>query len=208
MRAMRANPGGSPRTWLAMQRAVARKRRVINRTNAPAKPRKPKFKKAQFVRAMRGTCGIYTLIAENLRCNPHTVRNLLNRPDWEDVRAEWASERAMLVDKAYGTVDYALSQRVDIGTAANTAKWVLQHLERERFGEGARTVVVEGGKNPIRTENKNVNVNANIDVSELGLPVEARRAILMALDARDRERENAALAAEQARVLPCPTPTP
>lgn len=156
-------------------------------------PTRAVTKKADFIRALEGTGGIKNEIAKNLGVSRMTVRKLLVRPDWADVREAWEEECENLGDLAVTTIKDMIKQRLDFGTAAGAAKWYLSRVRREQFGDESKTII-EGGKKPLQINQ----LNANIPIEALDLPIEVKRQIINALDARDE--------AEKSRELSLPAP--
>lgn len=168
------------------QRQMAKARyakRAIRKMNP--KPASARMQKADFIRALKGTGGIKAHIAENLGCQRKTVCDLLQRPDWTDVLAEYEQEVAGTSDDAERCVREMIRQRYDSAVAAATAKWYLAKIRREIYGDETKTII-EGGRNPIRTHATVTNADLNIDA--LNLPLEVKRQILDAIEARDAAR--------------------
>lgn len=113
-------------------RMAGRSRKKVGRPLAAGKVR--------FFRAMRNTRGIKKLIADNLGISCQTVANLLERPDWADVREAWLAEKEQAIDTAEDTVLKAIEQWREVETprgdkvmvgdadlATTTAKWLLSN---------------------------------------------------------------------------------
>lgn len=163
-----------PKSWQEIQLRHARYRAKLKRSQRPRKPGRPRITKAEFVEALRGTGGIKTTIAERLGVYYGTVSNLLNRPDWQDVRREWAIEKERGVEIAKATIMDAIQQRLDIGIAAANARWLLSKALAQEYGDKI-TQTIQGGSEPIKI------MSANVDVS--ALPLELRRQLLEAIEA-------------------------
>jgi DNA-binding CsgD family transcriptional regulator len=181
--------------WKRQQLQKARHRAKLSRANQPKKPVKALTSKADFVKALKGTGGIKTRIAENMGINRNTVDALLARPDWTDVLQEYEAEREAGVDAAEQCIMEAISQRLDIGTASMNARWLLSKLRRHSFGDD-KTLTIDGGPNPIRTQ------NVNIDINALNLPIDVKRQILTALDDEEDKQKRKLI---EAQVVPTPT---
>lgn len=159
--------------------------------------------KYRFIRAMRGTRGIKTLIAQNLGVTYSIVSTLLDRLDWQDVRQAWLEEKEKSADKAEDAILKSIEDYgKDPALATNNARWLLSKLRPKEFGDKT-TTVLEGGDNPIKV------MQGMVDLNQLALPPEIKRQVLNALDARDEaEREAAALQAPVAAQLPAPVALP
>jgi hypothetical protein len=159
--------------------------------------------KYRFIRALRQTRGIKTLIAANLGVTYSVVHNLLERPDWADVRQAWLDEREKSADKAEDAILKSIEDYdEDAALATANARWLLSKLRPKEFGDKS-TTVLEGGENPLKI------MAGMVDLNQLALPPEIKRQVLNALDARDEaEREAAALQAPVAPQLPAPVSLP
>lgn len=164
------------------QAALARKRQKVSQANLPPRPRN-RIKKRDFIAALKGTAGILAKIAQNLKCDRTTVKSLLSRPEWQDVREEYAQERETGVDLAELCVQDAIAQRYDLSTAVNTAKWYLTKIRKEVYGDEAK--VTHAGK-----------IETGVRVEDLpDLPLEAKKAILEAVEKKDAAEKAARQAA-------------
>lgn len=161
------------------QFTAARKRHKVQQANLPPQPFPPYTTKAEFVKALEGTAGILARIAGNLKRDRATVRRLLERPDWQDMREAWEEERQTGTDLAEVTVHEALNQRVDLVLAAKTAQWVLTKLRKETFGD--ETKINHTGK-----------IQTDLSLDDLDLPLETKKVLLEAA-----ERKAAAEKAER-----------
>lgn len=160
-------------------RAKARIQRMNNiALNPPVMP--ARTKKREFKKAMAGTGGIKSLIAENLGVARSTVTTLLDRPDWADVLALYMEEVEAGKDEAETCIRDAIKQRGDLSTASLNARWLLSRVRRQKYGDES-TVKVEGGKTPVRLDV----LSANIPVESLNLPLELKRQIIEAMDAKE-----------------------
>lgn len=137
------------------------------------------FSKAQFLIALMGTGGVIKDIAKGLDTSSERVRILLDRPDWDDVREAWLEEMRAMKDHAICALRDAMIQRLDVATAARTAQWYLSKVEREQFGDK----VNEG--EPIRVQH--AHLHATVSVDALDLPLDVRRKILEAAEAKEQE---------------------
>jgi hypothetical protein len=139
--------------------------------------------KQRFIRAMRNTRGIKRLIADNLGIAYQTVANLLERPDWADVREAWLAEREKAIDTAEDTVLKAIEGDDPIPATTN-ARWLLSKLRPAQYGE-KQTAVIEGGDKPLKI------LQGVVDLNALALPLEIKRHVLQALDAKEADERAA-----------------
>lgn len=140
--------------------------------------------KLRFIKAMKGTRGNRRLIAENLRIGYNTVCLILQRPDWQDVKALLDAERQKAIDKAEDVVMNAIEGN-DVVIATQNARWLLARLRPDQYAEKS-TTVLEGGNNPIKV------LQGVVDLNALNMPLEVKRQVLAALDAKqeaEREKE-------------------
>lgn len=159
--------------------------------------------KLRFIKAMKGTRGIKKLIADALGITYNTVHQLLERPDWQDVKQAWLDEKEKSADKAEDAILKSIEDYdEDPALATNNARWLLSKLRPKEFGDKT-TTVLEGGENPIKV------MAGMVDLNQLALPPEIKRQVLNALDAKDeQEREAAALQAPQQAQLLAPVALP
>jgi hypothetical protein len=98
------------------------------------------------------------------------------------MRILYREEYERVADLAEDTIKFATEQRLDVSTASRTAQWLLsraRHKNRQ-LGDESK-VVIEGGDKPVGIVQTQV-----IDIETLGLPLEIRRAILEAIEAKER----------------------
>ncbi len=158
----------------------------LKRSQAPRKPPKPKKHRLKaiplqrFLNAVPGSTGILTVIAERVGCTYMTVWSAMKR--WPELVEAVEVERERLGDVAQQAVEYAIQQRLDVGTSARTACWVLSRPRYAKRGMADESkVTVEGGEHPIRHEGV-------VLLDTLNLPVEMKRSIL---EQMDRQRQEA-----------------
>lgn len=145
-------------------------------------PKNPPCSKRKFLRALKGTAGVYKDIAHRLNTSVHQVKKYLDRPGWEDVRKAWREEKDRVLDLA----EDAIAQAIESGDpkiATKNARWFLEKRGKER-GYGDK-VTIEGGENPIRHE-VGVVVLDEERLAELSL--EERKKILAELDEEEQKQ--------------------
>lgn len=153
------------------------------------KPRKkvrrvPTIKKSRYRKAILGSFGNKSLIAERLGCSVAAVYKALAREGWEDIKALLEIELERVADVAEDTILTAMKQRMDMATASRTAQWLLsraRHRNRKMTDESK--VIHEGGDKPIQ-------VSSAIPVDALDLPLEVRKQILEAVERKAQEAQD------------------
>jgi hypothetical protein len=142
--------------------------------------------KNQFKKAIKGSWGNRTVIAERLGILRNRVDQRLCDPDWKDVRQYYDQEHERVADIAEDTVLYAIRQKLDVATAARTALALLAKARYNNRNLGDESKIIhEGGDKPIHTVNENV-----INVESLELPLEVRKAILEAIEAKEQAKQS------------------
>ena len=135
------------------------------------------FTKDQFLAVLPGTCGDKLGIAKQLDCSIAAVINALERPGWEDIKFAYEKEAQTAGDFFFGSLKFVAAQSWDLPSKLRASLAGLK-AHRPEYVESSR-VTVEGGRNPIRTQNQNLTV----DLSMLkGLSVECQRELLAAID--------------------------
>ena len=84
-----------------------------------------RFTAGQFVKAMPGTGGIVSVLAERVDCAWSTARSAIDR--WPTVKRAWQDERAKVTDSAQSNVIHAIVEDKDLPTS----KWWLQLMDDE-----------------------------------------------------------------------------
>ncbi len=137
--------------------------------------------KQRFLKALEGSGGIKSRIAERLECHPSAVRHALSQPDWDDVRERYFEECESVKDAAEKAIKNAIESD-DPQLATQNARWYLARKARERgFGDESK-LVMEGGDKPIKMNNA-------ISLDELNLPIEIRRKLLETIEQQEQDEE-------------------
>ena len=158
-----------------------------------AKERIPAITPQKFCKAVKGTAGIKSRIAENLNTTWQTVWGILHREGkkWDRCREAYVHETEIMGDKAEETLIDCMEQRLDLGTASRTAQFILTNRFRKRGYQNQQKIVLEGGDTPL------IQVNIQqIDLSTLNLSLEVRSAILDAIEEREEEMKQIELKKE------------
>ena len=177
--------------WKKLQLKRARQAARLQRTKVQAPARPARTKKQTFIQALAGTGGILIAIARNMGVHRQTVVNLIERPDWADMRALLKEEIDTRADLAEEAILTSIKSRVDPSQTLN-ARWYLSKVKKVIYGDETRTVI-EGGETPVKV------ATLNIDVNELDLPLELKREILLALDKKEEQRNLLELKAQGAQ---------
>jgi len=167
-------------TRIQIARAKAKySMKVVN--NLPKKRKlRPRIRRQRFMAALFDSCGILTVIGERLGCTAATVKRYLDRPDWADIREMWEEEREKLICLAECRIKKVLENNSPsmAQVSAQTARWVLSRLAKDRYGDTKR-MVLEGGDKPIEVNNKQVSIDS------LDLPLEVRKTLLEAMEKQE-----------------------
>lgn len=148
------------------------------------KERIPTITPQKFCKAVKGTAGIKSKIADNLNTTWQTVWEILHRPHkkYDRCREAYIHETEIMGDKAEATLIECMDQRLDFGVASRTAQFILSHKYQKRGWQNQQKVVIEGGETPF------IQVNIQqVDLSTLNLSLSVRSAILDALEEREEE---------------------
>lgn len=94
-------------------------------------------------------------------------------------------------DEAENAIRKAITDTRDMALATLNARWFLSKQRREQFGD---TMVLEGGKTPIHVN------TTHTPIESLNLPVEIKRKLLEALDAKEETERQQKLEMERQRV--------
>lgn len=138
------------------------------------RPLGPPLTPGRVIRAIKGTGGRISHIAEKLKVTPSAVHLRLKDPSqaWDRVREAMQEENERVGDLAEKTIEEVMEQRLDLGTALRAATTYLDRKCRHRGWGEQRTHVLEGGRTPIAVSN----ITVPVDVDKL--PLEVRRALL------------------------------
>ena len=85
---------------------------------------KRQFTAAQFIKAIPGTGGIVTALAERVGCGWHTAKRYIE--DYVTVAEAWEAERNRITDKAKHNIIKAIN-----GGDLQNSKWWLQVMDAE-----------------------------------------------------------------------------
>ena len=146
---------------------------------------------AQFKKALPGTCGNVKLIAERLQVSWGCIYNKLKRlreghkkyqtKAWQSAWQAYKDEQEYMADIAEETIGDVMRQRLDLSSAARTAKWYLERKHGEDRGyKEKRELTLEGGSTPIHVKNEEV-----LPLDSLDLPLDVRKQILEAMEKKE-----------------------
>jgi len=155
---------------------------TVEKDTTPTRKPYDKATKTRVLKAIPGSGGIIARICKRLDCSRSTLKSRLELPDWDDVRAEMDLERDAVGDIAERTVQESMRQRLDIGTAARTAKWYLERKHEDRGYKDRKELTIEGGNNPLQINSTNV-----VFLDTLDLDINTRREILKAIKEKEAQ---------------------
>ena len=144
-----------------------------------------KITKIKMTKAIEGTGGIKTRIAERLGVQWASVNDALKREGWDDIREIYQDECEKVGDLAEERIVDIIKDKNVLVAAESTknARWYLSKKHKNRgYGEES-TVTVQGGDKPI-TVNHNL-----INISELDLPLETKKEILAAIEKKEAKEK-------------------
>lgn len=164
---------GAKQKLLIVHAKAKRKLNIANRSH------KTRITKTQFVEALEGTGGVKKTLAERLDIGVRTVDKLLAREDWDDVLELYMTECRSVTDIAESVIIKAMKQfKKNPELATQTAKWYVSKRMQDIYGD---KTIIEGGQNPIKT------LNAHVQLPLEKLSIETQRAILEAMDEKEKE---------------------
>jgi transposase len=166
---------------------TARAAKAVIKANKPPRKRPIRITKKKFLKALAGTGGIKQRIAERLGTSQVTVRNILRRPDWLDVRIAFEEETERLVDAAESRIVREIEHGDDAAVATANARWFLSRKGKHRgYGDETKTIV-EGGDKPINVDVRQLSI---VTIEDLrAMPIDARRALLARLEQKALQQE-------------------
>jgi len=113
-----------------------------------------------------------------LDVNVTTVYRLLKRDDWTDVRAAYEEEAATAGDFFLGGLMCVAAQSCDLQAKLKACMAGLRAHRPVEYGDNSK-VTLEGGRNPIRTQNQ----TTTVDITMLqGLSIECQRELLEVIE--------------------------
>jgi len=163
------------------------KKVVIRKRSETPKPRQQSYQSrtspARIIKAIPGTGGVTKLIAARLGVSYSGAYAALKRDD-PDIQLALEIERERIADIAEITIREMMGQRMDFGTAARTARWLLERKHSDRGYKDKTEVTLQGGNRPIQIEGKNL-----VAIAQLDLPLEVRKALLDAIEKKEEEED-------------------
>lgn len=131
-----------------------------------------------LLRAIPGTGGLKSKIAEKIGCERNTVHHALREKTgraWDRVRQAYDDECQRIGDVAELTLQEVIQQRLDLAQASQNARWYLSKKHKDRGYEEEGKMTVQGGKTPVK-----ITVTKELEVDKL--PLELRRKILAEME--------------------------
>lgn len=128
-----------------------------------------KLTKKMMKKAIPGSKGIISKIAQRIPCNPGTIRNKLTHPDWQDIRALIEEEKEAVLDLAEDVLIKRLKADADEPYIAfQTARYL---LDRKGFHRGYK----KQEKVTVEAEHTVKNISTDdVDISKLSLETRIR----------------------------------
>ena len=142
----------------------------------PEKVRR-RLTRTRLLKAVVDSGGVLTEIAKRLDCTYHALWSVIKNEKFPDVNERIEEEKEVVGDLAERTVKEVMQQRLDVPSAARTARWWLERKCSDRGFKEKKELTLEGGKRPLQ-----VNQGALIPIDELNLPLEVRRELLKAIE--------------------------
>jgi hypothetical protein len=142
-----------------------------------------RISRKRFLRALEGTGGLKTLLAERLGCAVATIDNILKRDGWEEIQEAYLVEIERVGDLAEKTLISSIQQTEDPQLAATSAKWYLSRRCKKRGYADESKVTYEGGEEPIRVAHV-------VAIDSLDLPLDVRRQILEGVERKELAEKN------------------
>lgn len=179
-----ASPYQSKLRGLALGRQTLKKLH----TQKPRKTRKDKGRRGRYPKrmvrkAILDCYGNRKVLTERLGCAYSTVRDMLNRVGWEDVRELFDEETERLKDLAEDAIVKSMQSTTDIRTATWNARWLLERKGKDRGYGKEETINVQGGDRPVQHQH-------HVLLETLDLPLDVRRTVLAALESKETEGED------------------
>lgn len=160
------------------------KRKVLIKKEGRPAVRRHITEKA-MLRAIKGSGGVVKLIAERLGCTWHAVYRIIKSEKWPNINLALEEEKEFVGDLAEETIRSVMEQRIDLASAARTARWYLERRHRDRGFTETKEVQVSGGDRPVRVEHEHY-----VDVDKLrNLPLDVRVKLLEAMDEQNQGEE-------------------
>ena len=85
----------------------------------------PKYSANKFIKAIPGTGGVISDIADKIGCTWHTAKKYID--EYATVREAYEAERARITDKAHSNIIEAITKKRDL----QTSKWYLSVKDPE-----------------------------------------------------------------------------
>lgn len=146
----------------------------------------PHISPAKLAVAIEGTNGNKSEIARRLGLSRIGVVQALARKgvEWDLVRKIYQCEEDRMADGARTTIEEMIWQREDLAVALRASQWILEKTEK-KFAK-SETLKLEGGENPLQIQQQQQVMN----VDALTLSLDTRKALLVAMEAKEKNDED------------------
>ena len=147
---------------------------VVDATNRPKRKlrrRRRPITKTLLIKAIRGSLGTKSSIADAAGISLTSVLRLLDDPEWADVREIYEEEKVRLADTGKRGLVQCATQGVHLPTKLGACK---ELVKLDDDFKDVKTVKIEGGDRPVQIQQlKLISI-----IDDLNLPLEVRKAML------------------------------
>lgn len=128
-------------------------KRTLNKDGKERK-RPVKMTRPKFLKALKGTHGIKTVIAERLDCSWLAVHNFLKKWIGSEIEDAYNEECERVGDIAENRIIQCIQLGLDENIATQNARWLLSRKCKDRGYGDKQTITHEGGENPIELKSE------------------------------------------------------
>lgn len=161
--------------------------RVPKKSNKGAK-----VSEANLLKAIPDSAGNLKTIAERVGVGRNAIYVAIRQKRWPAVNEAYEEELERMGDIAEETIKTIMQQRIDLGTAARTARWFLERKHTDRGYKPKKEVTLEGGQTPLQIHGG----ETLVCIETLQLPIEVKKQVLEAMRKQIAD-QNAAVQASQ-----------
>lgn len=164
---------------------IRKKKGCEGRGGREAMPRVKKIKrrkarrrlsKIRILKAIPGSGGTLKELARRLECTYHAIQITIKSQKYPEVNERLEEEKEAVGDLAEETLKEVMQQRLDMSTAARTARWWLEKKCSDRGFKDKTELTLEGGENPLHLKQD------GFSIDDLNLPLDLRRELLKAIE--------------------------